>query len=54
MSRVNDIMDDIRYLEGLGLGAEEILESILRDYTACATNKDIVTAFKKCGYTVTL
>lgn len=54
MSKVNDIVDDIKYLEDLGLESEDILERILVDYNGYATNKDIVTAFKKCGYTVTL
>lgn len=54
MSKVKDIEDDIKYLEDLGLEAEEILESILRDYNGYATNKDIKTAFKNCDYDVTL
>ena len=53
MSKVKDIEDDIRYLEDLGLEAEEILENILSNCTGY-TNKEIVTAFKNCGYDVTL
>lgn len=53
MDRIKDIMDDIRYLEVLGLESNEIFESILRDY-ADTDNKDILTAFTKCGYTVNL
>lgn len=53
MDKIKDIMDDIRYLEVLGLESDEIFDSISRDY-ADTDNKDILTAFTKCGYTVNL
>jgi hypothetical protein len=52
--KLEGMIDDIKYLEDLGLEAEEILESILSDDNGYTDNKTIVEAFKKCGYTVSL
>ena len=52
--KLEGMIDDIKYLEDLGLEAEEILERILSDDNGYTDNKTIVEAFKKCGYDVTL
>lgn len=52
--KLEGMIDDIKYLEDLGLEPQEILESILSDDNGYTDNKTIVEAFKKCGYDVTL
>lgn len=52
MDKVKMIIDDIKYLENLGLEGEEILENIL------SVDRDIdksilIKAFDKCGYDLT-
>jgi hypothetical protein len=47
-----NIIDDIKYLEKLGLSIEEILENITATYQGY--ERLIVSAFKKMGYDVTL
>lgn len=51
--KLEGMIDDIKYLEDLGIEPEEILENILTNNNG-ADNKTIVEAFKKCGYDVTL
>lgn len=50
--KLEGMIDDIKYLEDLGLEAEEILDNVLSD-DSCIDKKMVVEAFKKCGYDVT-
>jgi len=50
---INSMVDDIKYLEDLGLDGEEIWDNFKpSDYGNNATDYHKKKAFEKCGYTV--
>lgn len=49
--QLETIKDDIKYLEKLGMGAQEIFDKLEQEYAA-VPETILIRAFRQCGYEV--